>query len=184
MVVTFYNGFSKKLNSTKQPGNGANYDCQLKDDCSIIHPRISLGGTFNPAGMMYCRIPTFNRYYFVSDWEWIGGAWIASLMVDPMATYKSAIGSHSAYITRADTGFFNETISDAMFPATTEFSVTTTRSNAVIWNDTVSAGTFIIGIISGAADTAGSITYYTMSQGQFSALKSFLFADHFFQDVV
>lgn len=184
MIVTFYNGFSKKLNSTKQPGNGADYDCQLKDDCSIIHPRISLGGNFNPAGMMYCRIPTFSRYYFVSDWEWIGGAWVASLMVDPMATYKSAIGAHSAYITRADTGFFNETISDAMFPATTDFSVTTTRSNAIIWNNTVASGTFIIGIISGAADTAGSITYYTMTQAEFSALKTFLFDPNFFQNVV
>lgn len=184
MTVTFYNGFSKKLNSTKQPGNGTNYDCQLKDNCSIIHPRISLGGNFTPAGMMYCRIPNFSRYYFVSDWEWIGGAWVASLLVDPMATYKTAIGSHSAYITRADTGFFNETISDAMFPATTEFSVTTTRSNTVMWNNTVDTGTFIIGIISGAADTAGSITYYTMSQGQFSALKDFLFDEDFFQDVV
>ena len=184
MIVTFYNGFSKKLNSTKRPGNGADYDCQLKDDCSIIHPRISLGGNFNPAGMMYCRIPTFSRYYFVSDWEWIGGAWVASLMVDPMATYKSAIGAHSAYITRADTGFFNETISDAMFPATTEFSVVDTWASTQIWETSLAAGTYIIGIISGAADTVGSITYYTMTQGQFSALKAFMFQENFFQDIM
>lgn len=184
MTVTFYNGFSKQINSTKQPTGGTGYDCQLKDDCSIIHPRISLGGNFNPSGMMYCRIPSFNRYYFVSDWEWIGGAWVASLIVDPMATFKTQIGESSAYITRADTGFFNETISDGMFPATTEFSVQTTRSNTIVWADTVSAGTFIIGVISGAADTAGSITYYTMSQGQFSALKNFLFDPDFFKDVV
>lgn len=184
MIVTFYNGFSKKLNSTKQPGNGANYDCQLKDDCSIIHPRISLGGNFNPAGMMYCRIPTFSRYYFVSDWEWIGGAWVASLMVDPMATYKSAIGSTSAYITRADTGFFNETISDAMFPATTEFSVTSTWASTVLWQTSVGSGTYIVGIISKDDDTAGSVTYYTMTSGQFSALKQFMFNEDFFQDVM
>ena len=182
MTVTFYNGFSKKLNSTRQPGNGSNYDCQLKDDCSIIHPRISLGGNFNPAGMMYCRIPSFNRYYFVSDWEWIGGAWVASLIVDPMATFKTQIGASSAYITRADTGFFNETISDGMFPATTEFSVVTTRASTGVWSNTLATGTFIIGIISSAPDTAGSITYYTMTQAQFSALKDFLFDDDFFQD--
>ena len=182
MTVTFYNGFSKKLNSTKQPGNGTDYDGQLKDDCSIIHPRISLGGNFNPSGMMYCRIPSFNRYYFITDWEWIGGAWVASLMVDPMATFKAEIGASSAYITRADTGAFNAKISDGMFPATTDFSVVTTSAGTGVWSNTIATGTYIIGIISSAPDTAGSITYYTMSQAQFSALKNFLFNEDFFQD--
>lgn len=184
MIVTFYNGFSKKLNSTKQPGNGTNYDCQLKDDCSIIHPRISLGGNFNPSGMMYCRIPTFSRYYFVSDWEWIGGAWVASLIVDAMATYKTQIGNTDAYITRADTLDFNETVSDAMFPATTEFVVQNTFGNVELWKTSVTDGTYIIGIISGDADTAGSVTYYTMNTAQFTALKAFMFQENFFQNVM
>lgn len=184
MTVTFYSGFSKQLNSTKQPSGGASYDCILKDDCSMIHPRISLGGNFNPAGMMYCRIPAFNRYYFVSDWQWIGGAWVASLSVDAMATFKAAIGATSAYITRADTVFFNETISDAMFPATTEFSVVDTWASTPIWNTSLAEGTYIVGIVSGAADTVGSITYYTMTPGQFSALKSFMFDEDFFQDIM
>ena len=184
MTVTFYSGFAKQNNSTKQPTGGTSYDCILKDDCSIIHPRISLGGNFNPAGMMYCRIPSFNRYYFVADWEWIGGAWVASLNVDPMATYKTDIGATSAYITRANTANYNGKISDGMFPATTDFSVVTSSADVAFWSNTIAEGTYIIGIISGAADTVGSITYYTMTPGQFSSLKSFMFQEDFFQDIM
>lgn len=184
MTVIFYSGFSKQLNSTKQPSGGTSYDCILKDDCSMIHPRISLGGNFNPAGMMYCRIPAFNRYYFVSDWQWIGGAWVASLSVDAMATYKTQIGGTSAYITRANTANYNQKITDGMYPATTETSIVSTAGTRVYWANTVAEGTYIVGIISGAADTLGSVTYYTMSPGQFSSLKAFLFNDNFFQDVM
>lgn len=184
MTVIFYSGFSKQLNSTKQPSGGTSHDCILKDDCSMIHPRISLGGNFNPAGMMYCRIPSFNRYYFVSDWQWIGGAWVASLSVDAMATYKTQIGETSAYITRANTADYNQKITDGMYPATTETSVVSTAGSRVYWASTVAEGTYIVGIISGAADTLGSVTYYTMTPGQFSALKAFLFNDDFFQDVM
>lgn len=184
MTVIFYSGFSKQLNSTKQPGGGSSHDCTLKDNCTMIHPRISLGGNFNPSGMMYCRIPAFNRYYFVSDWEWIGGAWVASLSVDPMATYKTQIGETSAYITRANTADYNQKITDGMYPATTETSVVSTAGSRVYWANTVAEGTYIVGIISGAADTMGSVTYYTMSPGQFSSLKAFLFNEDFFQDVM
>lgn len=184
MTVIFYSGFSKLLNSTKQPGGGTSYDCVLKDNCTMIHPRISLGGNFNPSGMMYCQIPAFNRYYFVSDWEWIGGAWVASLSVDAMATYKTQIGETSAYITRANTADYNQKITDGMYPATTETSVVSTAGSRVYWANTVAEGTYIVGIISGASDTLGSVTYYTMSPGQFSSLKAFLFNEDFFQDVM
>lgn len=184
MTVIFYSGFSKQLNSTKQPGGGTSYDCILKDDCSMIHPRISLGGNFNPEGMMYCRIPAFNRYYFVSDWQWIGGAWVASLSVDAMATYKTQIGETSAYITRANTADYNQKISDGMYPATTETSVVSAFGTTQYWESTVAAGTYIVGVISGAADTVGSVTCYTMSPSQFSALKAFMFNEDFFQEVM
>lgn len=184
MTVSFSSGFSKKNNSTKQPTGGSSYNCQLKDDCSIINPRISIAGNFNPAGMNYCYIPSFGRYYFVTDWQWIGGAWVASLAVDALATYKTQIGATSAYITRADTADYNQKITDGMYPATTETSVVSTAGSRVYWANTVAEGTYIVGIISGAADTLGSVTYYTMTPGQFSSLKAFLFNEDFFQDVM
>lgn len=185
MNVTFYSSFAKQNNSTKLPtGGGSSYTCVLKEDCSIINPRISLGGNFNPAGMGYCRIPAFNRYYFVTDWEWIGSAWVASLAVDPMVTYRTEIGNTTAYITRADTDDYNETITDGMYPATTDFSVINTDGSPVFWQDGVANGTFIVGIISSAPDTVGSVTYYTMTPAQFSALKAFIFNENFFQDVM
>jgi len=181
MIVTFYSGFRKQNNSTKQPTGGTDYNCQLKDNTSIISPRISLGGAFNPSNMMYCYIPAFNRYYFVQDWDWIGGSWVASLTVDALASFKSEIGATSAYITRATSGY-NGKILDGMYPATTDISIVETAGSRVYWGDTLANGTYIVGIISGADDTVGSVTYYTMSPGQFSALKAFLFDEDFFQN--
>lgn len=184
MTVTFSSGFSKQLNSTKRPTGGTSYDCALKDNCTILRPRISIGGVFNPAGMMYCHIPAFNRYYYVTDWEWIGGGWVASLQVDPMATYKDQIGQTSAYITRANSANYNQTVMDGAYPATTETDVVQTDGTRVYWESTIAGGTYIVGIISGAPDTVGSVTYYTMTPAQFSALKSFMFNETFFQDVM
>lgn len=182
MIVTFYSGFRKQNNSTKQPETGTNFTCQMKDNTSIISPRISLGGSFNPANMMYCYIPAFNRYYFVQDWDWIGGAWVASLTVDALASFKSEIGATSAYITRANTSGYNGKILDGMYPATTDISIVQTDGSRVYWESEIQYGTYIVGIISGAPDTLGSVTYYTMTSAQFSALKAFLFNENFFQN--
>lgn len=184
MIVTFYSGFRKQNNSTKQPDTGTNFTCQMKDNTSIISPRISLGGSFNPSNMMYCYVPAFNRYYFVQDWDWIGGAWVASLAVDALATFKAEIGATNAYITRANTSGYNGAVLDGTYPATTDISIVQTDGSRVYWEDTVANGTYIVGIICGAPDTVGSVTYYTMSPEQFSALKAFLFNETFFQDVV
>lgn len=184
MNVYFYSGFSKRQNSTKLPTTGVLYDCAIKEDCSLVTPRISLGGAFNPSAMNYCYIPNFSRYYFVTDWQWIGGAWVASLAVDALATYRTQIGGASVYILRADTTEYNGAVADGTYPATTEFTQIRTVASGNYWGLSPAEGTYIVGIISGAADSFGGITYYSMSTAQFSALKDFLFDEDFFQDVV
>lgn len=185
MFVSFSISFEKRLNSTKKPQSWvASYDCLLLDNCTVTRPRISIAGYQAAPSCTYCYIGAFKRYYYITDWEWIGGAWVATLHVDPMASYKTQIGQTVAYITRADTADYNQTITDGAYPATTETSVVHTNGTQVYWQNTIAGGTYIVGIISGAADTVGSVTYYTMSPAQFSALKSFMFNDTFFQDVM
>ena len=47
--ATFYT-FSKKLNSTKQPSGGSNYQIELKDSSGMLNPTIKLdvGQSGNP----------------------------------------------------------------------------------------------------------------------------------------
>ena len=69
LTVTFYSNFTKKENSTKQPtGTGTDLTCVLKSPTSVTAPKIEVTLTSgDPVSYTYAYIPTFHRYYFVSD---------------------------------------------------------------------------------------------------------------------
>lgn len=113
---------SKKNNSTKQPsGSSKTLTGALRDDCDIINPVVSISfagpyspqagrpvpmtAEFNPCDYNYAVISEWKRNYFIDSWEWSGGLWWAHMSVDPLGTYKSEIGSHNFYITRAAADF-------------------------------------------------------------------------------
>lgn len=184
MVVNLYAGFHKKLNSTLRPDE--HIEIQevtgiLKEPCSILHPVIRLQN-FPPVGRpyfyQYAYIPTFGRYYFVEDWTFLNGLWEVSLTVDVLATYRTAIGESSLYVLRTDsTTDFNGAVTDTMYPATTNFDI----DQVAVQNpfvESISQGTYIVGIISKERTGAvGAITYYAMSSSEFGALKDMLFSN-------
>lgn len=126
IAVDFYR-FSKKVNSTKRPGNpSVTYNCNLIEPCSIINPVIALTGTnsqFNPSSYNYARIATFDRHYFVNDWVYDGGRWIAKLNIDALASWKNNILSSEQYVTRSSTTY-NKAVVDNTYPT---LSYCTTR---------------------------------------------------------
>lgn len=181
--VTFYTGFEKRLNSTRLPtGDGTVYQCELKDRCSILHPTITihrLGNDESPEKFNYCMIPKFLRYYFINDWTWENGIWMAHMTVDVLASWKNDIGGLSEYIMRTDsTSAFNGAIMDKMYPATNDFSIDrTVFANPFV--ETLSQGTYVVGIINGDSEgTVGAITYYAMTPTEFANLKSYLYSDN------
>ena len=99
MTVTFYSGFSKRINSTKQPVSGTDHDCKLKEDCSEHDPVLILQST---AQYDYAYISAWGKYYFVRDI--VSKSYTISechLSEDVLATYKSYIGSTSARVVYA-----------------------------------------------------------------------------------
>ena len=157
---------SKRDNSTKQPtGTPAEYDCILKDGCSIFTPAIKmdLGLASDPSVYNYAYIPAFGRYYFIEDWFFTDRLWIANMRVDVLATYKTQIGSSNLYVMRA-AGAHNGDIIDTLYPAKTGCSFASdTKSNP--WQ----ASCFVIGVVS--ADAAfGSMQYYAMTASQLRSL--------------
>ena len=99
MKVRFYS-FSKRNNSTKVPANDATYqeaECRLKDRTSIVHPTLLIQG-FVAAAYNYAYIPSWNRYYFISDAQSIENMWEVSLTEDYLGSYKEAIGLTSANV--------------------------------------------------------------------------------------
>lgn len=157
---------SKRDNSTKQPtGTPAEYDCILKDGCSIFTPaiKLDLGLASDPSVYNYAYIPAFGRYYFIEDWFFTDRLWIANMRVDVLATYKTQIGSSSLYVLRA-AGDHDGSIIDTLYPAKTGCSYAhDTKSNP--WQSSC----FIVGVVS--ADAAfGSMEFYAMDASQLRSM--------------
>ena len=157
---------SKRDNSTKQPtGTPAEYDCILKDGCSIFTPaiKLDLGLATDPSIYNYAYIPAFGRYYFIEDWFFTDRLWIANMRVDVLATYKTQIGNSSLYVMRA-AGAHNGDIIDTLYPAKTGCSYASdTKSNP--WQSSC----FIVGVVSADA-SFGSMEYYAMTAGELRSM--------------
>lgn len=158
---------SKRDNSTKQPaGTPVEYDCILKDGCSIFTPSIKLdmGLDADPSQYNYAYIPAFSRYYFIEDWYFTDRLWIANMNVDVLATYKTQIGNSSLYVMRA-AGAHDGNVIDTLYPAKAGCSFASdTKGNP--WNTT---GCFVIGVVTKDA-AFGSLNYYVLSASDLAAL--------------
>lgn len=170
--------FSKKVNSTKQPATGGTtHQIILKDSSSIISPTIELdlGLSSSPAAYNYCYIQEFNRYYFVSDWVFNDRLWTARLTVDPLASFKTQIGSYTGYILRSASASDGDII-DLLYPALAKIS-TTANSTAQDpnWSTDFSGGSFVIGIMGkGNGQNGGGVTYYRADPSGMNALSNYM----------
>ena len=113
--------FSKRHNSTKQPGGSWGTtlsDVELKEDCSMEEPVFRIGfSNWDPA-YNYIYVPAWSRYYFVIDVTVrIGRIWEVSCRLDAAATYKSDIQAARPFVLYADTS--NTEIIDSRLPTKT-----------------------------------------------------------------
>lgn len=176
-TATFWS-FAKKTNSTKQPtAAGTVYTIDVMDGSGVLSPTIKLltAGHVNPVALNYCQISAFGRYYFVSNWRYDRGLWWADLSVDVLASYKSAIGSHTGYVLRA-ASVSDGSIKDTFYPAKTD-PVKQVKVLNIAWEDELSNGTFVVGIVNGDNRSVGSVGYYVMTPDQFRAFCNAVYAN-------
>lgn len=162
--------FNKRNNSTKIPSGGVKVSGQIKEPSSLINPSISFGGV--EPEYNYAHIPRFGRYYWIREWTFTGGLWVASMEVDVLASWKSYIGSSTQFVVRSSAAYDGEVI-DSMYPATNKATTVQTYSE-----DPWSAGAsfhphYIVGIL-GNGEVFGAVTYYCLSGGEFLALGQYL----------
>lgn len=170
MAITVqFGNVAKKNNSTYTGTFTASLSCILKENCSILNPSlfVDIG---NPSNYNYCYISDFGRFYYVNDWTYERGKWLAQCSVDVMATYKTQIGASSQYILRASNDS-DGTILDTMYPTKNLISERTGWA-ANPWGN----GSYIIGIVS-STSRHGAVSYYAFNSSQFSNLCSYLFGD-------
>lgn len=179
MNCYFYR-FPKRINSTKIPdaNAGTNIPVQLKEETSILNPVITTirsdARLFN-----YAFIPSFTRYYFVSDWVYQNGRWEATLNLDVMGSYRAYIGVMSCYVERSATGYDGNVI-DTLYPAKTNFN-NRIVSLATSWAGVApSGGCYVVGVLNGAdASRIGASTYYALTPTVFRQFVSALMSDAF-----
>ena len=167
--------FSKRVNSTKIPSSGATSTLiELKEESDIINPTIVLSGIPNPYVFNFCYISEFDRYYWVDNWRWIHGRWLATLHVDVLASYKAAIGASSQYVLRSASES-DGAVKDTLYPIIESLDITTqTLEITRPVSNKQTDGAYIVGIIS-EAGAYGAVAYYIIQANDFQTFKQALF---------
>lgn len=185
MNVTYWTGFSKRKNSTKRPATtGTDATCVLKDDTSILFPDIDSATI--PANANYMYISDFGRYYYVRDVTKVGATRNAfHLEVDPMASYKSNVGSYSGLVEYAASSS-KVTITDprnhpTSLVTSTATSVPLSFSGGISFN---TVGGYVLGVLSDAANgESGVLDYYAMTRAQMQAFANELYSSTLWNNI-
>ncbi len=173
--IEFYT-FNKNPNSTKQPLSvGKIFSCNLIEPTSLTAPDIALTIDVNPTAFNYAHIPVFSRYYFVNDWTYSNGRWIASLNVDTLASFKTYIGASRQYVIRSAASYDPDII-DTFYPTKNDIQVSITSGATLEGGESnpfkysLTDGRYIVGIINGDSGAVGCVSYYAFTNAQFRAL--------------
>ena len=170
LTITVYSGFSKRINSTKQPTGGQNVDVVLKHPTSVIRPSFVISG-FNTA---WNYIQWGNRYYYVADIIILTATQAEYVCeLDVLATYKTQIGSTSQYVLRCASASDPDII-DAKYPAKSNPTGRYYEPPIInsVFNDT---GTFVLGVKNGKSNTG--LTFYAVDATNMAALMDYMFSD-------
>lgn len=174
MTVNFW-AFKKKSNSTARPSASPaqSLDCKLKDQSGVLRPVLEVAGINNPSSLNYAQIPSYGRYYYVTDWTYYRGIWEASLQVDALATYKTEIGSESKYVLRSSRASTPSAI-DTLYPALAWAPNYTYDTASFNWARDFDYGVYILGVANRSGNGVGAITYYAMGSSTIGRLIQFM----------
>lgn len=175
MQATFYQ-FAKRTNSTKRPSGGQDFGIDLKAPCNIIDPEIKIATQSDPTGYNYCYLPAFSRYYWVKNWTYAGGLWVASLTVDTLASYRDQIGYSTEYVVRSSAKF-DPKIADNLYPTKATITTRTIYANSTPFTDDPESGSqgfFVVAVNAPGYVSFGGAIYFAMSATTFQKLMAAL----------
>lgn len=170
MTIDYWTNFSKRKNSTKQPSSGTSLTVTLKEGTSIEKPVFLISGDH----FDICYVKAFtNHYYFVDDIKSVrNGLTEVSCSMDPMATFKSTIGSYEAFIERAASDY------DAWLPdpscSILPYLETDENSLASGLN---SVGCFAVSVLNTIGSGVGFTTTYLMDVTNLKKLANYCNTD-------
>ena len=171
MDIIVYSGFSKRINSTKQPESGTTKSVTLKNPTSIIRPTFVI----TDFDTSWNYIAWGSRYYFVDDIVILTNNQAAyTCSLDVLATYKTVIGNSTEYVVRADSAY-NLNVIDTKYP-TLSYSTVENVEFTSIHSEVNDGGSFVIGICNGDSVASAGVTYYWLTMLEMSALLDYMYA--------
>ena len=173
MTIYTWSGFSKRRNSTKQPSvTGTAVTVLLKEGTSIEKPTFVLSS--NDFTINY--VQAFGHYYFVDDVKSVRNGIIEiSCSMDHGATYKSDIGSYTAFVERSAT-YANTFLPDPEVAIINDEIVTTDNSYTPMPGFNAQ-GFFVISVLNDLGSGAGFTTYYIMTASEIEQLAQYINTD-------
>lgn len=177
MNITLYSGFSKRINSTRQPGGGESRSVVLKENTSIERPTFILSGP----------LPNYNyaefdgRYYYVDDITSIAhDLYELSCSIDYLATYKSEIGSYNCFVERSSSNY-NIYINDGAVSAEQRLIYEQIATTPATSYDTT--GCYIVRVV-GKDSADGGVATYAMDIDGLQSLLTYCFDENNFTDEI
>lgn len=166
MTITLYQ-YQKRENSTARPSGGSSIQGTLRNNSSVVSPTVEFSAQ-NLSGYNYAYIPVFSRWYFIRNWSYIDGLWLADMECDTLATYRDQIGASEQYVLRSSADYDGEIV-DTMYPAKSAGVFEDTAG--FIFGDGPDTDTFyVVGIVGNNSD-GGAVTYYSMTAAQFNVFS-------------
>lgn len=170
MNVTFYPGFKKRRNSTKQPdgsGGSASFPVRLKENTSMMRP-VFMVSTVN----WHWNYASWDgRFYYVTDIVSSANEYFeVHCELDVLATFKTDIGNYTTLISRSDAAY-NAHVMDTIYPAMSDpYTLSASASTAGLFTTSRDSGAIIMGVMG-----HGGLQFVVMSVPAFTQLCSVLF---------
>lgn len=178
---------NKRTNSTKQISEDdflLSIECILKDECSVTDPVISVifpNVAISASSINYAFIPTFSRYYFVTNVSFAHNRVIFTLKVDVLASFKTNILNSTQYVLRSASKW-DLNVGDGYYPTTNNITQSVITFDA--WTaSTMPEGCYVVGIVNNSVSAVGGITYYRLSASEFSTLRNAMLSDYSYMGI-
>lgn len=117
MNIFFYTSSAEPNSFPKVLGEAIRYQGELRDECDILNPVLTIEGLNPDTTFNYCYIPDFKRYYFITESSVVRTGLIQfNLHVDVLQSWSKEILELEAIISRNEYDFNNH-LEDTRVPA-------------------------------------------------------------------
>lgn len=113
MDIFFYTSSAEPNSFPKVLGSAIRYQGELRDECDILNPVLTIEGLNPDTTFNYCYIPDFKRYYFITESSVVRTGLIEFVLhVDVLQSWSSQILEQEGIVLRNEYEYNSMLIDD------------------------------------------------------------------------